>query len=78
MLSILAAIQAPIIMLSQNRQSAQDRLDTAIDRSVNVRAELSIQEISERLNRIEKMLAVTAFEGARQQEHHSDETKIVD
>lgn len=67
MLSMLAAIQAPIIMMSQNRQSAKDRLDAEIDHSVNVRAELTIREISERLRMIEQMIAITAFERVDQQ-----------
>jgi uncharacterized membrane protein len=66
-LSMLAAIQAPIIMMSQNRQSAKDRLDAEIDHSVNVRAELTIRGISERLHMIEQMLAITALQGVEQQ-----------
>jgi len=67
MLSMLAAIQAPIIMMSQNRQSAKDRLDAEIDHSVNVRAELTLRELSERLHKIEKMLAVNSPEEVQQQ-----------
>ena len=55
-LSMLAAVQAPIIMMSQNRQSARDRLDAEIDREVNVRAELSIQSVHERILILEKKL----------------------
>ncbi|MDD2800385.1 MAG: DUF1003 domain-containing protein [Methylobacter sp.] len=66
-LSMLAAIQAPIIMMSQNRQSAKDRLDAEIDHSVNVRAELTLRELRQRLHRIEKMLAANVPEGAQQQ-----------
>ncbi len=69
MLSMLAAIQAPIIMMSQNRQSAKDRLNAEIDHSVNLRAELTIREISERLRMIEQMIAITAFERVDQQEN---------
>lgn len=64
-LSMLAAIQAPIIMMSQNRQSAKDRLDAEIDHSVNVRAEFTLRELSERLHTIEKLLAVNAPEEAQ-------------
>lgn len=42
MLSMLAAIQAPIIMMSQNRQAAKDRLAAGLDFEVNLRAELEI------------------------------------
>lgn len=55
-LSMLAAVQAPIIMMSQNRQSARDRLDAEIDHEVNVRAELSIQSVHERIQTLEKKL----------------------
>jgi uncharacterized membrane protein len=41
-LSMLAAVQAPIIMMSQNRQSAKDRMDAEHDYEVNLRAELEI------------------------------------
>jgi uncharacterized membrane protein len=75
-LSMLAAIQAPIIMMSQNRQSAKDRLDADIDHSVNVRAELTIRELSERLHMIEQMIAITAFERTEQPASYEDESSI--
>ena len=53
---MLAAIQAPIIMMSQNRQSARDRIDAEVDHEVNVRAELAIHGVEERLQDIEKRL----------------------
>lgn len=68
-LSMLAAIQAPIIMMSQNRQSAKDRLDAEIDHGVNVRSELAIRELSERLRRIEQMIAITAFADSESPTH---------
>lgn len=52
-LSMLAAVQAPIIMMSQNRQSARDRLDAEIDHEVNVRAEIAIQNVAERIEALE-------------------------
>ena len=45
MLSTLAAIQAPIIMMSQNRQSQKDRQDAQVDFETNVRAELAIAQL---------------------------------
>lgn len=42
MLSTLAAIQAPIIMMSQNRQASKDRIAAQLDYQVNLRAELEI------------------------------------
>lgn len=55
-LSMLAAIQAPIIMMSQNRQSARDRLDAEVDHEVNVRAELAIQKVHDSLINLEQKI----------------------
>lgn len=55
-LSMLAAVQAPIIMMSQNRQSARDRLDAEIDHEVNVRAEMAIQDLVNRIEVLETKL----------------------
>jgi uncharacterized membrane protein len=49
-LSMLAAIQAPIIMMSQNRQDAKDRLRSELDYEVNRRAAADIQGLSSKLN----------------------------
>jgi uncharacterized membrane protein len=49
-LSMLAAIQAPIIMMSQNRQDAKDRLRSELDYEVNRRAAADIQGLSRKLN----------------------------
>jgi uncharacterized membrane protein len=49
-LSLLAAIQAPVIMMSQNRQDMKDRLRSELDYSVNRRAETEIQGLSRKLN----------------------------
>lgn len=56
-LSMLAAIQAPIIMMSQNRQAAHDRVESEVDHEVNVRAELGIRQLDARLQAIESQLA---------------------
>jgi uncharacterized membrane protein len=48
-LSMLAAVQAPIIMMSQNRQCERDRLDAEIDHEVNVKAEVAIQNVDARI-----------------------------
>jgi uncharacterized membrane protein len=50
MLSMLAAIQAPVIMMSQNRQDTKDRLRGELDFDVNRRAESEIQGLSRKLN----------------------------
>jgi uncharacterized membrane protein len=49
-LSMLAAIQAPVIMMSQNRQDVKDRLRSELDFDVNRRAETEIQSLSHRLS----------------------------
>lgn len=49
-LSMLAAIQAPVIMMSQNRQDKKDRLRSELDFDVNRRAESEIQSVSRKLN----------------------------
>ena len=49
-LSMLAAIQAPVIMMSQNRQDKKDRLRGELDYEVNRRAETEIQGVSQKLN----------------------------
>jgi len=49
-LSMLAAIQAPIIMMSQNRQDKKDRLRSELDFEVNRRAEVEIQGLARKLN----------------------------
>jgi CRP/FNR family transcriptional regulator, cyclic AMP receptor protein len=49
-LSMLAAIQAPIIMMSQNRQDVKDRVRSELDYQVNRRAEAEIQALSNRLS----------------------------
>jgi len=49
-LSMLAAIQAPVIMMSQNRQDMKDRLRGELDYEVNRRAEFEIQGLAHKLN----------------------------
>jgi uncharacterized membrane protein len=54
LLSMVAAIQAPIIMMSQNRQSEVDRLAAANDYEVNLRAELGVRALLDRLDELER------------------------
>jgi uncharacterized membrane protein/uncharacterized membrane protein YeaQ/YmgE (transglycosylase-associated protein family) len=49
-LSCLAAVQAPVIMMSQNRQSARDRFDARQDYEVNLRAELQIAALHQKID----------------------------
>jgi CRP/FNR family transcriptional regulator, cyclic AMP receptor protein len=55
-LSMLAAIQAPVIMMSQNRQDKKDRLRSELDFDVNRRAEAEIQNLSRKLNLVTEKL----------------------
>lgn len=55
-LSCLAAIQAPVILMSQNRQTERDRQRLEYDYAVNRKAEREIGEIQKQLTRIERKL----------------------
>lgn len=55
-LSMLAAIQAPVIMMSQNRQDAKDRVRSELDYRVNLKAEVEIEELLQRVGMIEETL----------------------
>lgn len=52
MLSMLAAIQAPVIMMSQNRQAAKDRLSAQHDYEVNLKAEIEILSLHDKIDRM--------------------------
>lgn len=52
LLSCLAAIQAPVIMMSQNRQEAKDRLRSQHDYKVNLKAELEIRHLHEKVDHL--------------------------
>ena len=51
-LSCIAAIQAPVIMMSQNRQETKDRLRSENDYQINLKAELEIQHLHEKLDHL--------------------------
>jgi uncharacterized membrane protein len=51
---MLAAIQAPVIMMSQNRQDTKDRLRGELDFDVNRRAEVEIQGLARKLNLVDE------------------------
>lgn len=57
LLSMLAAIQAPVIMMSQNRQAEKDRLAAALDYEVNVKAETAIAELHDKMDRLSAEVA---------------------
>ena len=56
MLSTVAAIRAPIIMMSQNRQSAKDRIAAAHDYEVNLRAELEILRLYAKIDALMEVI----------------------
>jgi len=56
-LSCIAALQAPIIMMSQNRQAAKDRLQADQDFQVNVKAEFAIQQLHRKIDDLRASLA---------------------
>jgi uncharacterized membrane protein len=55
-LSMLAAIQAPVIMMSQNRQDTKDRLRGELDFEVNRRAASDIQRLAGKLNLLDEKI----------------------
>ena len=56
MLSMVAALQAPIIMMSQNRQAAKDRLEDRIDYETNAHAAAEIDQVQEKLDLLLEIL----------------------
>lgn len=67
-LSMLAALQAPLIMMSQNRQATRDRLDAANDYQVNLKAEIEILALHEKLDRLRAREIVTLQAGLERTE----------
>lgn len=66
-LSMLAAIQAPVIMMSQNRQSSKDRLAAANDYDVNLKAELEIMHLHEKVDDVRTRQLETLLKQQQQQ-----------
>jgi uncharacterized membrane protein len=74
-LSMLAAIQAPVIMMSQNRQNTRDRLRSELDFDVNRRAETEIQGLARKLNMLDDKMhdfETLLRPAARDSRHASD------
>jgi uncharacterized membrane protein len=71
MLSTLAALQAPIIMMSQNRQAAKDRIGAQHDYEVNLRTQLEILRLSRKIDRLARM----ALRAAKEAEQAAEETR---
>lgn len=55
-LSCLAALQAPVILMSQNRQTEKDRAKSNYDYAINRKSERGIEEIKDKLKKIERRL----------------------
>ena len=66
LLSLVAAMQAPVIMMSQNRQDAKDRVRSELDYQVNVRAEMGIMELHHKLDQMrEEFIELIVSRGKR-------------
>ena len=67
-LSMIAALQAPVIMMSQNRQAAKDRLQADADYEVNLKAELEVAQLHRKIDNIYERLEEqwTRMEGRNQ------------
>jgi uncharacterized membrane protein len=68
-LSMVAALQAPVILMSQNRQAARDRLAAGLDYEINLKAEVEIMALHDKLDhirmeRLEGMLAAQSVQVA--------------
>lgn len=57
MLSMLAALQAPVIMMSQNRQTAKDRFEARLDYETNQRAETQIEALHDKIDTLREEVA---------------------
>jgi CRP/FNR family cyclic AMP-dependent transcriptional regulator len=68
-LSMIASIQAPVIMMSQNRQSAKDRLKSDLDYEVNLKAEMEVAHLHRKVDHIYERLE---DHFARMERNHSD------
>ncbi len=67
-LSMLAALQAPVIMMSQNRQSAKDRLKADLDYEVNLKAELEVAQLHRKIDRLNEELVARMPKAERKSE----------
>lgn len=76
LLSMLAAVQAPIIMMSQNRQAAKDRLVTSHDYECNLKAEIEIMALHDKVDQLRNDDLKQLI--ARQQEQIALLTKLVE
>jgi uncharacterized membrane protein len=66
-LSMLAAVQAPVILMSQNRQAAKDRLTAEHDYEVNLKAELEVRLLHEKLDELREQKWIELVEMQQRQ-----------
>jgi uncharacterized membrane protein len=57
LLSMLASIQAPLILMSQNRQAARDRVQATLDYEINLKAEMEILELHVKIDKLTEQLS---------------------
>jgi uncharacterized membrane protein len=74
-LSTLAAFQAPVIMMSQNRQAAKDRIKSDLDFEVNRKAEIEVADLHRKLDR---MYSRVQERWGEQEKHREEEQKVED
>lgn len=65
---MLAAVQAPVIMMSQNRHSVKDRVDAAHDYEVNLKAEIEIMALHDKLDQMRDIELKSLIEKQQQQQ----------
>jgi uncharacterized membrane protein len=68
LLSCIAAIQAPIILMSQNREEARDRVRSEADYDVNLKAELLLEHLTQEMEVLKTMLAQNQSNSAKDSE----------
>jgi uncharacterized membrane protein len=66
-LGVMTGLQAPVIMMSQNRQSEKDRLRANLDYQVNLKNEISLAEVLRRLDTLENLIDRRSGEAASDQ-----------
>jgi uncharacterized membrane protein len=75
-LAVIAGMQAPIIMMSQNRQGEKDRLRADLDYQVNLKNELSLAEVLRRLDVLESERLPQLFEEQNEKLVPSPKSKV--
>ncbi len=71
-LSCISALQAPVILMSQNRQAARDKQEAILDFAINFRAEQENMELKALLERLDKRLERIEHQGLTRQAESED------